>query len=540
MGIFSKHDTQNIHDIAEGNVAGSTRAIKEQVPDPAPPFYRMIVLEVISDPWILSPEKISYFVNVLGVTNSRFANSLPRNTIIAQRVYTATNPVTSPMFLFPFFPSHLALPCKPGEMVWAMFEDPNSQMKEIGYWFCRITEPHVADDVNLTYHATQLDASLIKGTKDRYDASNTQQDQSADAQSKLIPIYELRNGLVVVRKDGTKETLQHTELLRDVGSMDNEEIIEDLVVGSDGGLLQAHEDVPRFKKRPGDVVLEGSNNSLIVLGSDRSGPIATYDEKLREEKPPRMLTPSYPKTDLTGSAGSIDLVVGRGNGRGAPALTKVIRYSDGEQLFRTVAKSMDPEILRKNEGDPDFSTDRSRVLISQRTMTDKKFEVGNYMFQRYGIEDSSIGNASVVIKSDKIRLIARQDIALMVTNFTSVIPKSTISGSVGQDIIEKRYFKSVGDESNWASIVIKSDGNIVFTPSKNGFIKLGGDDANKAILCTDFVADTNKVPGEVNALPIASNGGGFVGTANGNIDEEAANRQRAPDLGTFSKKVLIK
>jgi hypothetical protein len=41
-------------------------------------------------------------------------------------------------------------------------------------------------------------------------------------------------------------------------------------------------------------------------------------------------------------------------------------------------------------------------------------------------------------------------------------------------------------------------------------------------------------------LPIATTGGGFVGTAGGNTDDEAVNLVRAPDLGTFSTKVLIK
>jgi len=32
------------------------------------------------------------------------------------------------------------------------------------------------------------------------------------------------------------------------------------------------EPVPRFNKRPGDTVFAGSNNTLIVLGEDRTGP----------------------------------------------------------------------------------------------------------------------------------------------------------------------------------------------------------------------------------------------------------------------------
>jgi hypothetical protein len=538
MPNFSIHNPQNLHQITEGTVSVGTREIKDIVNDPAPPFYRMVILEVISDPYIIDFEKISYWKNVIGVTNSRFAGMLPRNTVVAQRIYTAANPLAPPMFLFPFFPSHLALPCKPGEMVWAMFEDPNSQMKEIGYWFCRITEPHVADDVNHTHHPMQLDTSLKKGTIDKFNESPKANDQQSSI-SELLPIYELRNGLVVEKKDGTRVVAQNAEMIKTPGSV-SEEVIEELVTNTDASVLHAYEAVPRFKKRPGDVVLEGSNNTLIVLGTDRQGPLATYDETVKEKKPPDVLIPKYPETDFKENAGSIDLVVGRGNETGAANYTKVARIVDGQELFKTVAKT--PEMTLKNEGDPDYNTDRSRILISQRTRTDAKFGIDAYMQEQLSVQDTPvIGDASVVIKSDKIRLIARSDISLIVTNSSEAsIPIDIVPGNPATPMLEKISFRDNADQSLWASIVIKNDGNIIFTPSANGFIKLGGNDADKAILCTDFSADLAKEEGQVNALPIATTGGGFVGTAGGNVDEDAVARIRAPDLGTFSKKVLIK
>ena len=165
----------------ERKISKAETQIKLSVPDPQATFKRMFILDVIHDPFIIDDNKIDYWKNVLKVTNIQFAKMLPRNSVIAQVANTGNTRITPVMFLFPFFPSHLALPCKPGELVWAMFEDPNSRIKEMGYWFCRITEPHVIDDVNHTHHPMQLDQSLSSGAKKKMEGSDG-------------PVYELRNG----------------------------------------------------------------------------------------------------------------------------------------------------------------------------------------------------------------------------------------------------------------------------------------------------------------------------------------------------------
>ena len=85
------------------------------------------------------------------------------------------------------------------------------------------------------------------------------------------------------------------------------------------------------------------------------------------------------------------------------------------------------------------------------------------------------------------------------------------------------------DVSQWASITIKADGNIIFSPSKEGFIKLGGDDADKAILCTDnLLYPPSTEGGQVTYSPgIITSGADVVGTG------EALK-------GTFASKVLVK
>ena len=173
--------------------------------------------------------------------------------------------------------------------------------------------------------------------------------------------------------------------------------------------------------------------------------------------------------------------------------------------------------MTSTEGDPDFRNDRSRILISQRTNVDSNFGLTDDPSPKRGQPSDSLdGDAAVVINTDKIRLIARSDVEIVVMGFT----ESTVPGKKGLK-------DQVDDTSKWASIVIKADGNIVFRPGDSGYIKLGDDSADRALLCTD--APATKADGKVSAAtpPLTNTmGGKFGGT-------------QIPTQGTWAKKVLV-
>jgi len=498
--------------LSEGRISKLDEKIKSFIVEPLPAFVRMVVLEVISDPTILDDNKIDYFKNVLKVSNSRFAKILPRNSIVAQPANVGKTRITPAMFVFPFFPSHLALPCKPGEMIWVMFEDPNARIKEIAYWFCRIAEPHTIDDVNHTHHAAQLNDFDIDIKK------------SMNGPGAGPATYELRNGKKQTTKDGVNFTVKDSNTLETKDA----EVFEKLITNTDAAALMQYESVPRFKKRPGDIAIEGTNNALIVLGTDRSSTIGDYE--FIASHPNRGIIPAISR-DLRGAAGSIDLVTGRGMTPFTGGnYTVTNRINDGQELKKEILKDLNA--IAASEGDPDLEQDRSRVLISQRTMADSKFNLADYLKEKTStipIVDGSDGDASIVIKSDKVRIVARSDISFIVTDY---VENQSIDGA------NVKIKNSTPDFNNWASITIRRNGDIIFTPSNKGVIKLGGDDATQAILCSSYIAKNKD--GVVSATPIACTGGGFVGTAGGNIDLEAAELKQTPDLGSFSTKVLIK
>ena len=101
------------------------------------------------------------------------------------------------------------------------------------------------------------------------------------------------------------------------------------------------------------------------------------------------------------------------------------------------------------------------------------------------------------------------------------------------------------DVKTWASITIKSNGDIVFTPSNSGYIKLGGDDADRAIVCT--AKPVNTTTGFPYGDAIENNAGGQMAGARG-VDKDGKCLSAVTDgagvpstnHGTFASKVLVK
>lgn len=149
------------------------------------------------------------------------------------------------------------------------------------------------------------------------------------------------------------------------------------------------EPVPNFIKTPSEKVIQGANNTWIVLGRDRpSNRLSGYGGKGHTQ------------------AGSIDIVVGR----------------------------MGPTPKSDVSVDPNFDIDAARIYISQKTDVDKNFKLA----------DGKIGPAdvksAVALKADGIRIIAREGIKLV----TGVDPKNSQGGTVdttfGIDLIAGNGF----------------------------------------------------------------------------------------------------
>lgn len=157
-------------------------------------------------------------------------------------------------------------------------------------------------------------------------------------------------------------------------SKEKRQELEDTKTYSDDGIGKGignevlYEGIPTFIRAGSETVMQGHNNTWIVLGRDR---------------PANRLSGYGGRGDT--QAGSIDLVVGRG---------------------AHMAKSADEEGNRLFV-DPNFKFDSARIHISQKTDIDKNFDLA----------DGTIGDirarSGIGLKADNIRLVAREGIKLV-------------------------------------------------------------------------------------------------------------------------------
>jgi hypothetical protein len=485
-----------------------------------PTMQRFVVLETIFDPSIIDDVKISYFQHTLNVTNIKFAKVLPRNTVIAKRVIDSrTGNVPGSMFLFPLFPPTLSLPCNPGEHIWVMFENPSGKSTDLGYWMCRIVEPGHVDDVNHTHSPRSLNNSFEPSLKESFNGN-------------ISVHYDFRNGQTQKTKDGIRYTKQETQLISG-----KETEYENLMLNTDAGKLRTYEPVPRFKKRPGDVVLEGTNNTLIVLGKDRTSNVANYvldPEKglsVNQEFP-------NPESDSSGpNVGSIDIVAGRG--QTSETLGNIVnsKFISGENTgFSEILKTASSQTVA--EGNPDFANDKSRIYISQKTKADSNLQLTNINFelssgqfqgqpttlqqQKSSLVDENEDSGCIIVKSDKLRFVARSDVEILVTSYVS------------KD--EKGNYISSNNNDDFAVIAIKANGDIIFKPAKHGYIKLGGDDANKGLVCSDVPVQASG--GNISGPPLVTTMGGMF--AGSNVQGDDNSPALSQGQAKFANKILVK
>lgn len=182
----------------------------------------------------------------------------------------------------------------------------------------------------------------------------------------------------------------------------------------------------------------------------------------------------------TTSSGTIDIVAGIGT----VTSLETIQNTDG---YTEAVKPVSPATSVGSTPGDLSSADSSRIIVSQLFNADSYYELSG---------DSAGARPTISLKTDCVRIVAQNDMKII-----------------------------VGNSSDPSSIVLKSNGDIIITPSSLGIIKLGGDDANGAILATVESVVTN---GKVEAPSIVSTAGGLLGAP------------ELPATGIFSTKVLVK
>ncbi len=360
---------------------------------------------------------------------------IPRNTCVVRRITGGVDATAqSTVLAYPFFSSHLCMPVKTGETVWVLYD---REIKTAGYWMSRVHGDEHSEDLSFSHYDR-----IYKPQEGDDDSPKTVEKAKGDKKEKA-PDDDFTN-LSLKQKNGKNE------YEKIVGSV-NDPVI--------------YEPVPRFTKRPGDFVIHGSNNSMILLGTER------YWTQLDtpEDEPSNASEKPEPFT------GIIDIVAGRGRGiisgsvsRTAPSIFKNSRgYEEVVKDPRKGDKSVN------SEGDPDFYSDAARIYISMNTKVDDALTLVDFTPVFPGEESvrpTSVGS-STIMKADHIRLIARKDEELGINGTIRLIKEGQL-----------------GEEGDGCSILLHDDGAIHIASKK---IYLGLTEVNGGKLT---IEDTTSQP----------------------------------------------
>ena len=352
-------------------------------------FYSAIVVDFIGNPEkdlasteypnasedesdVITNYGLSLAKGINAVGNPELVSRMPRNSITATIVSDGKGKSGSPSIFYPFFSPHLCMAVDVGEQVWIAYEEAGSP-KSIGYWICRKPGDIQLDDVNYT-HGDRATLNLGESGTDNSAMASFEgsSDETPDP-------YSFPKGGKKVKDNNTLSGADPYEAI-----VTNSQAYQNQFIG---------EPVPRFSKRSSDVAFQGSHNTLVVLGRDRS---ATADSD------------GDGNPDITGLAGTIDIVAGRGQ----ETTTSAIASGENPRGYEEIAKAptvSDQGESNVDEGDPDFINDLSRVYVSMNTDGDKNFGIES--ISSIGDTDTADAGAApyVVVKSTNPRVIAKED-----------------------------------------------------------------------------------------------------------------------------------
>lgn len=326
-------------------------------------FFRGFVVDVVNNVSGLTIRNKS-IDDYKSLVTSKSLKSLPRNTAIVKDITRgAAKNSGKELICYPFFSSHISMPLKPGEIVWFIFEDPENQ-GEIAYWISRVSEPNHVEDVNFTFASrtyAQSPEIPAKTSAEKFDGPTTP--------SEITQTFSF--------KSPTGKSNELTDVITNFANK-----------------IHRFESVPRYNKRLGDMVIQGSNNSLIMLGEERGHFFAEP-------------TISVNRNDIPSGSAAIDIVVGRGNSP-ATSATKIKNELEIEENNK--------RINNPTEGDAHFPTDAARVYLTAKSdNVDAPYHPDNLLNILVMPSDKNLGfpilsapGSFVVSKADNLRLISRE------------------------------------------------------------------------------------------------------------------------------------
>jgi hypothetical protein len=497
-------------------------------------YVKGIVKDVISNPliWLTlkdengktNREKYSYIFKKPNeelleeneIINNDLVDVMPANSILCyvDEGKGANSMSGKSIIAFPFFPSHISLPVKPGEHIWLIKESVSQLSNGISfyYWMCRVSTFRQVDDINYTF----------------------------------LPQHErVFDGLKAAAKSGDPNMLGANKQLISsfVQPTENKqlppEITNSTIVGSSNAFRKEFtmEPVPRKFKDCGDLLLQGSNNSHIHFTTEKFKSLKK-DYLDSPEKQNLLSNPNVANNFgnfRKVGAGALDVAVGRNKARINELLTlSNLNGADGNSnnSFNAILGSREDgfqgyeafqldKINEKLSEDNDFARNAfSRLYLSMDGAPDKSFDVKESEAFPHQEGGSLIGYA------DHVRLFSESTLRLANVNNTS---ESNIFGMIEIDGKGQITLQS-GNSEKGAKIILRPNGNIILKPGPNGLLHLGGDESDTTLSVCGVPTSIDAENGTATPEPIKSSLGGELFRT----DEPAPNIELKTLLTTFA------
>ena len=439
-------------------------------------LFRAVVVDVIYDPTNVSLH--GDIMSKFEITSDAITRC-PPNSCIVRYYGSGVTPSNKCKIAFPLLSSHLSMPVKPGECVWVFSPSKDEPLPNESYWLCRIVGNIETEDINYTHlprtpqgqekepdpnspetpiQATSTRAQMI-------DEGKEQQvfDQEPGEPVKTLPGFENISDGKKFLVDKEKDPADKKEMAK-TGEADQNpfKIIAEYAAGYRNFL---GEPIPTFYKRPGDLVLQGSNNSLICLGQDR-GIVATVPTGDTE-----LLMSASAQTAPRDKSGTIDIVAGRARYlpdemyslSGAPEAgveRTNFQMAINSRSYRERFKAPRAEFTSV-EGAPDFAADAARLYVSMDTDGDHNFGLLNEhnrmpaSFVTGSIQPVS-ASSYIVAKSDEIRLVARKQLE---NEYYPTAGNPEINGSI-------KIIKEGTKDDDLAAVILQPDGTVQVSGSR--------------------------------------------------------------------------
>jgi hypothetical protein len=320
-----------------------------------------IVIEVISEKSLENMNSVLQSFNALTdespIINREYLEKCPRNSIIAKVPNSGEY-----IILYPFFSSHFALPVKPGEHVWCFFPEGFGKA-DIGYWMSRKSTDEFIEDANYTYG--------IRSSHKHY--------------------FEK---LINRKRENSKEKYYSVKG-RDFGKY--EEILDSAV----GSKNHVFENIARFKKKPGDLLVQGSNNSQILLTNG--------------------------KEENTGT-----LILTSGRGADSSTSSQEVINQSGKKENNKASSLSQEGTENEIEGQINVTSDRATLVLSENPVflnedSGFDFEDASYFFTRSDIarmearQNILMSTESVSISADRVSIAGGGEPYIRYSDFESLI-----------------------------------------------------------------------------------------------------------------------